>query len=129
MRIVTGPEGGVGGALYKPLEEIVPLALPPLTYHHTTVSAAPVTVAVNCFVVPAATEAVFGVIERTMPAPNSTSRGDETSSGIPGFVTVMLPLPDCDTLLDTRSSPDETNVVGNAVPSSFTTALLLKLVP
>lgn len=46
-RIVTGAAGAAAGALYNPLDVIVPLLLPPFTYQYTFVLVVPVTVAVN----------------------------------------------------------------------------------
>lgn len=76
-----------------------------------------------------ATVAVDGVIVTTMPSPNSIRRGPEVTDGDPGLVTVIYPLPDCITLLVAFTCVAETNVVGNATPSSLTIAPLIKLTP
>ena len=59
--------GGVAGAVYKPLEEIVPtVAFPPaipFTFQVTAVLEVPLTVAVNCFEVETATDALVGDID------------------------------------------------------------------
>lgn len=56
--------GAAEGAVYTPVEEIVPHAAPlqplPLTLQVTAVLVLPATVAVNCWVSPAFTCAVFG---------------------------------------------------------------------
>ena len=65
---VTVTSAGLGiasGAVYKPPEEMVPQDAPlqpvPVTLHVTAVFAVPVTVAVNCCVLPAGTSALEGV--------------------------------------------------------------------
>jgi hypothetical protein len=65
---VTEPELGTkSGAVYRPVEEIVPaVVLPPtvlLTDHVTLVLLVLLTVAANCFVASTTTEAVSGEIE------------------------------------------------------------------
>jgi hypothetical protein len=65
---VTEPELGTrSGAVYRPVEEMVPtVVLPPtvlLTDHVTLVLLVLLTVAVNCFVASTTTEAVSGEIE------------------------------------------------------------------
>ena len=55
---VTVPEGGVEGAVYRPLLEIAP---PPLTVQVTAVLLVLATAAVNCTVRPAFTVAVAGL--------------------------------------------------------------------
>lgn len=57
-------EGKDCGAVYRPVEEIVPVTefppATPLTLQFTALELAPVTVAVNCCVWPSGTEAVAG---------------------------------------------------------------------
>ena len=48
--IVTGPEGTVVGAVYRPDELIVSVVPPALIVHVTAVFVVPVTLAVNCWV-------------------------------------------------------------------------------
>lgn len=55
--------GTVAGAVYSPPLEMLPFAAPPLTLQATAVFDVPVTVAVNCCVLPVATLAVAGTIE------------------------------------------------------------------
>jgi hypothetical protein len=58
-------EGATDGAVYRPLAETVPQVAPaqpaPVTAHVTLVLDVPVTVAVNCCVPPASTDAVVGL--------------------------------------------------------------------
>jgi hypothetical protein len=66
VTVTSGGLGNVAGAVYKPVEEIVPQDAPaqpvPLTLHVTLVFVAPVTVTVNCCLFPAATSIVVGEI-------------------------------------------------------------------
>src|SRR6266446_4662078 len=55
--------GTVAGAVYSPLLEMVPLEAPPAMLHVTAVFDVPVTVAVNCCVLPAATLTAIGATE------------------------------------------------------------------
>lgn len=72
VTVTCGGLGIVVGAVYCPLEEIVPQALPvheaPIRLHLTLVSVEPVTVAVNCWLVPMTTCAVAGEILTTTAA-------------------------------------------------------------
>jgi len=55
--------GTVAGAVYIPPLEMFPFAVPPLTLQVTAVFDVPVTVAMNCCVLPVATVAVAGTTE------------------------------------------------------------------
>jgi len=55
--------GTVAGAVYSPALEIVPLAAPPATLQVTAVFDVPVTVALNCCVLPTGTLAAVGATE------------------------------------------------------------------
>jgi hypothetical protein len=67
VMVTVAGDGTVAGAVYSPLEEIVPQAIPlqpvPDTVQVTASLVAPVTDAANCFVVPAFVEALAGVTE------------------------------------------------------------------
>ena len=68
---VTEPDGTAEGAVYNPEDETVPtVELPPLmpfTVHVTAVLDEPVTVAVNCCVPPARSDALMGVSATETP--------------------------------------------------------------
>ena len=75
--------GTVGGAVYKPLEEMLPQVAPlqpvPLTLHDTAVLAFPLTVAVNCWLAPIKSFAVAG---ETL----TDIGGSTTTVAVPDFV-------------------------------------------
>jgi hypothetical protein len=89
---------GVGteaGAVYNPVLETVPLALPPATLHVTAVFDVSITVAVNCSVVPITTFTSVGntVTLTTRPAvpllhPASIVTSMNASSEQPRFMTI-----------------------------------------
>jgi len=60
--------GTVAGAVYIPPLEILPFAVPPSTLQVTAVFDVPLTVAVNCCVLPVATVAVAGTTETAIVA-------------------------------------------------------------
>jgi len=66
VTVTSAGFGTVDGAVYQPVEEIVPHEAPvqpvPVTLHITLVFVDPVTVAVNCCVSPATTSALVGEI-------------------------------------------------------------------
>ena|ERR1019366_3577827 len=84
VTVTLAGEGTAGGAVYNPLDEIVPQPDPeqpaPATVQVTAVFDVPVTVAENCFVVEAVTDAVAG--ETLMPT---------TALPVPLNVTVTVP--------------------------------------
>jgi len=63
VTVTVGGFGAVAGAVYSPLLEMLPLEAPPAMLHVTAVFDAPVTVAVNCCVLPAATLTAIGATE------------------------------------------------------------------
>jgi hypothetical protein len=63
--------GTVAGAVYIPPLEILPFAVPPLTLQVTAVFDVPVTVAMNCCVLPVVTVAVAGTTETAIAVPGA----------------------------------------------------------
>jgi hypothetical protein len=61
--VTCGGFGTVAGAVYSPVVEIAPLAAPPATLQVAAVFDVPVTVAVNCCVLPTATLAAVGATD------------------------------------------------------------------
>ncbi len=66
VTVACGGFGTVAGAVYSPLLEMVPFEAPPATLQATAVFDVPVTVAVNCCVLPTATLAAVGATEIVM---------------------------------------------------------------
>jgi CBS domain containing-hemolysin-like protein len=66
VTVTAAGVGTVAGALYSPLLEMLPFAVPPFTLQVTSVFVVPLTVAVNCCVFAAATVAVGGATETLM---------------------------------------------------------------
>jgi hypothetical protein len=70
VTITCAEPGTAAGALYRPLDEIVPQLLPeqppPLTFHVTLVLDVPPTVALNCCVFPVTTRTLLGEILTTI---------------------------------------------------------------
>src|SRR5713226_367845 len=63
VTVTCGGFGTVAGAVYSPVLEMVPFAAPPATLQATAVFDVPVTVAVNCCVLPTATLTEVGATE------------------------------------------------------------------
>ena len=63
VTVTVGGFGAVAGAVYSPLLDMVPFEAPPATLQATTIFDVPVTVAVNCCVLPAATLTAIGATE------------------------------------------------------------------
>src|SRR4029077_10049401 len=63
VAVTCGGLGGVGGAVYSPVLEMLPLGAPPAPLQGTAVFDVPVTVALNCCVLPTATLAAAGATE------------------------------------------------------------------
>src|SRR6266852_5427838 len=66
VTVTCGGFGAVAGAVYRPVLETVPLAAPPATLQVTAVFGVPVTVVVNCCVLPTATVTAVGATEIVM---------------------------------------------------------------
>jgi len=66
VTVACGGFGTVAGAVYSPLLEMVPFEAPPATLQATAVFDVPVTLAVNCCVLPTATLAAVGATEIVM---------------------------------------------------------------
>jgi hypothetical protein len=66
ITVTAAGVGTVAGALYSPLLEMLPFAVPPFTLQVTAVFVVPLTVAVNCCVFAEATVAVGGATETLM---------------------------------------------------------------
>lgn len=133
LSVTVAGFGTVLGALYRPLDEIVPtVPLPPtipFTFHVTDVLADPCTVAVNCRVCFTRTDALVGEIA-TVTVTAMTSTNAEFDTAPSGVVTItgtdvfgVLALPAA------VSFVVETNVVGRSTPSKLTVAPETKPLP
>ena len=125
MLTVDG-EGTVPGAVYKPVDEIVPtLEFPPLipfTCQVTLVSAVFSTVAVNCTVCRVRTVAVEGDTATETGRLLMTEIVYELEAWPSGFRTVTGTLPRVEVEPVADSWDEELYAVLSAVPPSFTTA-------
>ena len=91
--VIAFPVGGLGGAVYNPVESIVPILVVPLVVVHETdhvfaVSLLSSKIALNCWLPPAGTCAVEGVTESLLDPVQPSKR---TCSSSPAVLLVVEP--------------------------------------
>src|SRR5580704_11983459 len=134
---VLNTNGGAGG-VYKPVAVIVPsLEFPPtvpLTVQVTAVFVVPVTVAVNCCVAGARSDAEAGltlILTVSAVCTSTLIAGVELAGPGAGFLTVTCTVPNSALVAVpvAVSLAEETNVVSSAVPPNMICAFLTNLLP